>query len=156
MRDGSFRGISVHVPLWARTWGHPLEPHLTQKWAHIPTWEISFLRPGGQVISGLGTWFTCFPVRVNVTERTAGRHVLTDVLVPPPSALCSGSPTSPRGRRSSHSRFPLEYQPACAPACLLHRTGWADEAILLLEILAAPTPCHKYRALLGEIPLPPT
>lgn len=66
----------------------PWSLNLTQKWAHIPTWEISFPRPGGWVISGLGTWFACFPVRVNVTERTAGRHAPTDVLAPPPSVLC--------------------------------------------------------------------
>lgn len=47
-------------------WGGQLpEPHLTQERAHThPTREISFLRPRGRVISGLGTWFACFPGRV--------------------------------------------------------------------------------------------
>lgn len=52
-----------------RVWGH----RETWRGRHLPpTWEISFLRPGGRVISGLGTWFACFPGRVNVTKGQPG------------------------------------------------------------------------------------
>lgn len=123
---------------WA-TPGPPVPPSsagLTQKRAHNPTGQIGFLRPTGCVISGLGTWFTCLPGTVNVTEGQPAN-------VYPLMGRCCLPVHGSEGATSP---------PGLGWAVAGPMLGWVDEAILLLGSGPFPTHPGVSRALLPSTP----